>query len=111
VKHANPYVFINPAIITVGSGEVESQEGCLSFPNTSAKVRRSESVIVRATDLDGGPVELECHGLMARAVQHENDHLNGVTINPHLGKIARNELRKGLKIVARASKASIIPQR
>jgi peptide deformylase len=100
-KQSRPYVFINPAIVPLGANEVDGPEGCLSFPNTSVTMKRAEQVIVRATDMDGNQFELDAVGLMARVVQHENDHLNGVTINPHLGRYARNELRKGLKQVAR----------
>lgn len=102
VEHARPYVFINPAIVPYTDIKVESKEGCLSFPNTHAVVKRQASVTILAQDLTGEFFDLECHGLMARVVQHENDHLDGVTINKSLTRIQRNELRKGLKIVSRA---------
>jgi peptide deformylase len=95
-QYAKPIVFINPALVPVTGVKVDGKEGCLSFPNTHAVVKRQASVTIRAQGLDGEHFELDCHGLMSRVVQHENDHLNGVTINAHLGKIARNDLRKGL---------------
>lgn len=102
VEHARPYVFINPVIVPYTDIKVDSKEGCLSFPNTGATVKRQASVTIRAQDLDGVFFDLECHGLMARVVQHENDHLDGVTINKNLSRFERSELRKGLKIVARS---------
>ena len=70
------YVLINPEIIkTKGSREVE--EGCLSFPNKFAKVKRPEEVIVRALDENGKKIEIKAKGLLAQAICHEIDHLNG----------------------------------
>lgn len=72
------YVLINPEITkTKGSREVE--EGCLSFPNKYAKVIRPEEVWVRALDKDGKIIELKAKGLLAQAICHEVDHLNGET--------------------------------
>jgi peptide deformylase len=101
-KYANPHVFINPTVTSIGVIGAKNPEGCLSFPNTSTDVVRSSGVHISATDMDGKPFELEAFGLMARVIQHENDHLNGVTINEHLSRTQRNDLRKGLKIVSRA---------
>ena len=70
------YVLINPEIIkTKGLREVE--EGCLSFPNKFAKVERPEEVIVRALDENGKKIEIKAKGLLAQAICHEVDHLNG----------------------------------
>ena len=70
------YVLINPEIIkTKGLREVE--EGCLSFPNKFAKVERPEEVTVRALDENGKKIEIKAKGLLAQAICHEVDHLNG----------------------------------
>ena len=70
------YVFINPEIIeTKGLREVE--EGCLSFPNKFAKVKRPEKVILKALDENGEEIEIKAEGLLAQAICHEVDHLNG----------------------------------
>ena len=70
------YVLINPEIIkTKGLREVE--EGCLSFPNKFAKVERPEEVTVRALDENGKKIEIKAKGLLAQAICHEIDHLNG----------------------------------
>lgn len=70
------YVLINPKIVkTKGLREVE--EGCLSFPNKFAKVERPEEVVARALDENGKKIEIKAKGLLAQAICHEVDHLNG----------------------------------
>jgi peptide deformylase len=73
------YVLINPTIIK-RSGTAEAEEGCLSFPEIYAPVRRSERVSVAAYDLSGQEVNYDLSGLLARAAQHEYDHLDGVLL-------------------------------
>lgn len=71
-----PYVIINPEIIeTKGVQEVE--EGCLSFPNKFAKIERPEEVTVRALNEEGKTIKIKGKGLLAQALCHEIDHLNG----------------------------------
>lgn len=70
------HVFINPTILKQ-SGNVEADEGCLSFPEIYAPVRRSERVVAVAYDLSGNERRYEVDGMLARAIQHENDHLDG----------------------------------
>lgn len=72
-----PYVLINPEIIKE-KGEQEVDEGCLSFPNKFAKIIRPEEVTVKALGLDGKEFTLKGKGLLAQAISHEVDHLNGV---------------------------------
>lgn len=71
------YVFLNP-VIHRRSGTAEAEEGCLSFPEIYAPVRRPEKVVISAYNLDGEEIRYELDGLFARAVQHESDHLDGV---------------------------------
>jgi peptide deformylase len=71
------HVFINP-VISQRKGSAEDREGCLSFPEIFAPVRRSEKVVLAAYTLEGKEVAYELDGLFARAVQHESDHLDGV---------------------------------
>jgi len=86
-----PMVLINPEVEK--SGEVESMvEGCLSFPGLNAEVERPERVKVRALDLQGATIEFEATGLLARAVQHEHDHLHGVLFIDRMSPQARHEL-------------------
>ena len=77
VDGEHPYILIKPEILET-SGEVTAYEGCLSLPGKSGLVTRPEKVKVRAFDLDMNPFELEAEGLLARAVCHECDHLDGI---------------------------------
>lgn len=70
-------VFINP-VLSGGRGLVEDEEGCLSLPGVRAPVTRNERIKIQAYDLQGNDVVVEVSGLMARIVQHETDHLDGV---------------------------------
>ena len=81
----NPMVFINPKIIKK-SGAVISREGCLSFPEAFTDVKRYANVMVKATDRHGRPFVLEAKDgtLLARCIQHEFDHLNGVLFIDHV---------------------------
>ncbi len=84
-------VFINPEI-TEHTGTQIFTEGCLSFPGASEDIKRAERVHVRALDADGQPFELEADGLLAVAIQHENDHLNGVLMIDKVGPIKRRKI-------------------
>jgi peptide deformylase len=87
--------FINPEIIEA-SGTQTWSEGCLSFPGASEEIKRAERVLVRALDGDGKPFELEAHGLLAVAIQHETDHLNGVLMIDKLNALKRRLLSSRL---------------
>lgn len=86
-------VFVNPEVVTDG-GEVIWNEGCLSFPGIREDVRRAERVKVRAQDANGQWFELEAEGLLAIAIQHENDHLDGTLIIDHLSLLRRRLVRR-----------------
>ena len=79
----NPYVLINPEILET-SGEQTGDEGCLSLPGKTGTVTRPDHVKVRAYDLDMNPFELEGTELLARAICHECDHLDGVMYTSHV---------------------------
>lgn len=70
------YILINP-VIKKAKGEQVVDEGCLSFPNQFGKVRRPKSVVVEALDINGKKVKIEAKDLLAQALSHEIDHLNG----------------------------------
>ena len=74
---AMPLVLLNP-IIRLGDERESGSEGCLSFPEITADIDRSISVVVEAETLEGEPLQIEASGLLARALQHEVDHLNGI---------------------------------
>ncbi|MDO5118563.1 MAG: peptide deformylase [Coriobacteriales bacterium] len=81
----NPYVLINPEIVVADGEEHELPEGCLSFPGITVRVTRPGHVIVRARNLDGDLMQYEARdNLMAVCLQHEIDHLHGVTMIDHL---------------------------
>jgi peptide deformylase len=81
-------VFINAELIHT-DGVQSWEEGCLSFPGATEEIRRAERVTVRALDRDGKPFELEATGLMAVAIQHENDHLDGILMIDKLNALKR----------------------
>lgn len=86
----NPYVLINPEIVELSDETTKDSEGCLSFPGLSVEIERPVGVVVEAKDLEGNVLRYEAEGsLLARCLQHEIDHLNGVTMLDHLGPIAR----------------------
>lgn len=87
----DPHVFVNPEILET-SGEQEDFEGCLSVPGKSGVVIRPNYVKVRAYDENMEEFEMEAEGFMARAILHENDHLNGVVyVDKVSGKLYSNE--------------------
>lgn len=87
-------VFINPEIVR-REGEEVGPEGCLSFPGMSEDIKRAKKVTVRAQDRAGKVFEVEADGLLAVAIQHENDHLDGVLMVDHLGPLRKRlALRK-----------------
>ena len=85
---ASLYHFINPEILR-RDGKIVWEEGCLSFPGLTVEVERAENIRVRAYDIEGHPFELELSGLEAVCVQHELDHLDGITLIDRVGPIRR----------------------
>ena len=81
---AMPLVAVNPEVEEIGDYVEICDEGCLSFPGIFAEVERSAAVRMIYSDLSNARHELVCEGLFARCVQHENDHLNGITFIDHL---------------------------
>ncbi|MBN1969806.1 MAG: peptide deformylase [Candidatus Delongbacteria bacterium] len=88
-------VFINPVILTK-KGSVTAEEGCLSVPGVYEKVKRAKFVTVEYTNLDGERKTIEATGLMARAIQHENDHLDGVLFIDRLPPLKQEVTKKKL---------------
>jgi peptide deformylase len=88
-------VFINPEILE-SSGTLVWEEGCLSFPGVSEEIKRAASVRVRALDIEGKLFELSATGLLAVAIQHEHDHLNGELMIDHLNAVKKRLLGRKL---------------
>jgi len=91
-----PLVFINPELMLDGPRESES-EGCLSIRDIQANVRRPSMVKATLPQLDGTVLEIEADGLLARALQHEVDHLNGVLFVDRISPAAKVSVRRKLK--------------
>ncbi len=97
-------VFINPEIVAA-EGDTTFNEGCLSFPGVREDIDRAERVTVRALDKDGKPFELEADGLLAIAIQHENDHLDGKLMIDHLSVLRRRLVHRAMTKRAAADAA------
>jgi peptide deformylase len=91
-----PRVLVNPVIVGRG-GQLTAEEGCLSIPGVFAQVTRAEWVDVEAKDVDGQPVKVHGRGLLARVLQHEIDHLDGVLFIDHLDPVARDRIKRRIK--------------
>ncbi len=95
-KTTMPLVLINPDIELLGETEV-GVEGCLSFPEITGDIERAQSVRVRAQNLEGGTIEFEAGGLLARAIQHEHDHLHGILFIDRMRSAAKAALSSRLR--------------
>ena len=91
-----PLVFINPEL-TFSQEKDTAVEGCLSIRGIRAEVRRPAAVIAKLPQLDGSLLEIETDGLLARALQHEIDHLNGVLFVDRLSAVAKVSMKNRLK--------------
>jgi len=94
-----PLVFINPELELSGE-KVNDMEGCLSIDEIRGNVKRPTIVKAKLELLDGSVIELEADGLLARALQHEVDHLNGVLFIDRISAATKARLRKRLKLLA-----------
>ena len=97
-----PLVLINPVVTPVGP-PVSGPEGCLSFPEIYSDITRPESVDVTALDRYGNPIQFRCGGLLARAVQHETDHLNGILFIDRMTREDKEELKPDLERIRKGS--------
>jgi peptide deformylase len=93
-------VFINPEIVSSDGTQIWN-EGCLSFPGVNEEIKRADSVLVRALDRTGKPFELQADGLLAVAIQHELDHLNGVLMIDKLNALKRRMMGRKLAKAAK----------
>jgi peptide deformylase len=96
-------VIMNPVIVE-SSGSIYEDEGCLSFPGLFAKVKRFQKVKVHAINEKGLPIEIRGEGLLSKALQHEIDHLNGITFVDRLPLITRLKLKPTLLKMKRSWK-------
>jgi len=103
LKEWMPMVILNP-LLELGPDKVEASEGCLSFPEITADIERSASVKAKVRLLDGREIEFEATGLLARALQHETDHLNGILFIDRMKSATRTVLAGKLKRLQRETK-------
>lgn len=98
---AQKHVLINPEIVRV-EGLQTGEEGCLSIPGFREQVTRARTAVVRARNLDGEPVEVTGEDLLARALQHEVDHLNGVLFLSRLSPLKRDLIKRKIRKLVNA---------
>ncbi len=91
-----PIVLINPEIIHK-AGKQTGEEGCLSIPGFREPVSRAKHVVVRAQDVKGRHFEIPGEALLARAMQHEIDHLNGILFINHLSSLKRDLIKRKIR--------------
>jgi peptide deformylase len=105
-KSAMPLVLINPDIELLDETEV-GVEGCLSFPEITGDIERAQSVKVRTQNLEGDTIEFEATGLLARAIQHEHDHLHGILFIDRMRSAAKAALSSRLRRLQKETKRGI----
>jgi len=98
-----PLVLINPEI-ELGSKTEVGTEGCLSFPEITGQIERAESTVAYAQNLEGDKIEIVASGLLARAIQHEVDHLNGILFIDRMNSAAKAALSSRLKRLQKQTK-------
>ena len=96
-----PLALVNPEIVEFGSEICPYDEGCLSVPEVYAEVMRPRLIKVKAQDLSGNTLEFECGGLLARCIQHEVDHLNGLLFVDRLTEEVRSSVANELSALQR----------
>ena len=96
-ENDHPIVFINPKIEWLSDETEVSEEGCLSFPGIYVPIKRSLRARVRATGLDGKEFVAEGEGLYARAMQHENDHLENKLLIDYVGPVKRQMIKRKME--------------
>ena len=100
----HPLVFFNPQITGSSRDLAPYDEGCLSLPGILGEVRRPSTITVRATDLEGNTFELQAAGLLARCIQHEIDHLDGILIIDKMSQLSRMKNRTKIKALEKNAK-------
>ena len=92
-KESAPIVIINPTINGL-EGEDVAEEGCLSVPGFYESIKRAKKAVVSGEDIEGNAFQVECNGLLARAVQHEVEHLDGILFIDHLSPVKKQLFKR-----------------
>lgn len=95
-EQSKPIVFINPKIETFSEEKIVMEEGCLSIPDVRAEVERPKNVVIKYLDTNMQEQELEADELLARVIQHEFDHLQGVLFIDRITDEVKKKLKKNL---------------
>jgi peptide deformylase len=95
-EDARPLALINPVLVAT-EGTTTNEEGCLSVPGEAEEVARAEKVTVKALDRDGKEITVQADGLLAIALQHEMDHLDGVLFVDHISTLKRELIKRRMK--------------
>ena len=103
-KASMPLVLINPEIEVADGATEIGTEGCLSFPEITGEIERAKSIIVHAQTLEDDKIHIEASGLLARAIQHEVDHLNGILFIDRMNSAAKAALSSRLKRLQKETK-------
>ena len=98
-----PLVLFNPELMGF-DGEIVAEEGCLSIPDVTAEVKRPEIIVVEGIDVQNEAVRIEADGLLARVLQHEIDHLNGVLFIDRISGLKRQLLKEELLKIQQAER-------
>lgn len=93
----DPHFFINPEIIHLSEEKIDMKEGCLSFPGGRSLISRPKEIKITYLDYDGNKQEMEADDWMARAILHENDHLNGITMPDYMSAMKRDVFLRHVK--------------
>jgi peptide deformylase len=106
VAASMPLVLINPEVKPAGDSEAGT-EGCLSFPEIYGEVKRAGKADITAMNAKGETIEFRCGGLLARAIQHELDHLNGILFIDRMSRAEKEELKPKLEELQAKTKAAL----
>ena len=91
---ASPMALLNPTVVEFGDGKDRVEEGCLSIPGVAATVERPVTCVVEALDAKGQPVRIEAAGMLARCLQHEIDHLDGILFLDRIANLRTDLFRR-----------------
>lgn len=97
---AEPLALLNPVVAEAGTSTEKYEEGCLSIPGVAATVERPVTCVVEALDAKGQPMRIQADGMLARCLQHEIDHLDGILFIDRLSPIKRNMILKKYRKLA-----------
>ncbi|MDR3667620.1 MAG: peptide deformylase [Ignavibacteriaceae bacterium] len=98
-KNVKPMVLINPNIIFRSEEKIVMEEGCLSIPDIRCEIDRPKEIVIKFKDTDMREHELEASALLARVLQHENDHLNGILFTDLIDQNLKKKLKKPLNLI------------